>query len=92
MIQRELGSIYLTDGESYELYLSDYFSGNNLSFANSDSNMTTGSAILENKCEFYAIIPPIPKFKLKWNLSPLISQTFNILKAISWIIWNHNMV
>ncbi|CAG9312839.1 unnamed protein product [Blepharisma stoltei] len=92
MIQRELGSIYLTEGESYELYLLDYFSGNNLSFAISDSNMTTGSAMLENKCEF-EMLAFLPFQNSSWNetwthssLQPLISWK-PIFESYEIIIW-----
>ncbi|CAG9312729.1 unnamed protein product [Blepharisma stoltei] len=73
---KELGSLYLTEGEEYELPLSDYFSGDNLSFSIGDTNMTNSSARIENQCDFHHLsttpYEKLEKFWPSWDAQPAI--------------------
>lgn len=51
-IKNELGELYLTNGEFYNLYLSDYFSGNYLTYSISKTNMTNCEIDIKNKFNF----------------------------------------
>ncbi|CAG9312834.1 unnamed protein product [Blepharisma stoltei] len=75
-LRKELGNLYLTEGEPYDLLLSDYFSGDNLSFSIADTNMTNNSARIENQCDFnhLSTIPyeKLEKSWLSWDAQPVV--------------------
>ncbi|CAG9312828.1 unnamed protein product [Blepharisma stoltei] len=75
-LRKNLGSLYLTEGEPYDLLLSDYFSGDNLSFSIADTNMTNNSAKIENQCDFHHLsTTPYEKLEKSWpswNAQPFI--------------------
>ncbi|CAG9330671.1 unnamed protein product [Blepharisma stoltei] len=68
----ELGSLYLTSGESQRLSLSDYFSGNNLSFSITNSNTTQNSTKINFRQELklHSFTPyQNPAWNKTWHLS-----------------------
>ncbi|CAG9312841.1 unnamed protein product [Blepharisma stoltei] len=91
-LRKELGSLYLTEGEPYDLLLSDYFSGDNLSFSIADTNMTNNSARIENQCNFHHL-STIPYEKLEkslpsWDTQPAVMWQDIQVQVI--VGFNHN--
>ncbi|CAG9312838.1 unnamed protein product [Blepharisma stoltei] len=85
-LRKELGSLYLTEGEEYELPLSDYFSGDNLSFSIADINMTNNSARIENQCDFHHLsTTPYEKQEKSWpswDAQPIVMWQDKKVQAI----------